>query len=165
MIGRLSILFITVAISTQNASAEPASAQSTAVAPTTANNAFDLTGFWKYGDDRILYFTQDGAILESRHKERTKDHAHYADEIDFKATIRDDLVHGAHLIRLSWGMHSKCPLDMWVGMGLTLNQDHTKLTGFRGHRTVDLVTCKPKTEPPRPLVYTRMLDTKGNPLR
>jgi hypothetical protein len=165
MIGRLSILIIAIAISAHSVAAKPATEQSTKASTPTAGSAFDLTGYWKYGDDRVLYFKQDGSVLKSRHKERTKNHAHFADEIDFKATIRDDLVHGAHLIRLSWGMHSKCPLDLWVGMGLTLNQEHTKLTGFRGHRTVDLVTCKAKTEPPQSLVYTRMLDAEGNPLK
>ncbi|MEH6756005.1 MAG: hypothetical protein V7676_00675 [Parasphingorhabdus sp.] len=129
------------------------------------NIPYDLTGYWKYGDNRILYLTQNGVNLESRHTKRTTDFVHEADEVDFTATLRGNLVYGAHLIRLSWAMHNICPVDLWVGMGLTVNDEQTKLTGFRGHRTVNLKTCKVEDQPPRDFVYTRMLDEKGHPLK
>lgn len=124
---------------------------------------YDLTGYWKYGDNRILYFTHDGLSLTSHHTKQTTDFVHAAQEVDFTATIHDNLVYGAHLIRLSWPMHNICPVDMWVGMGLTVNDDQTMLTGFRGHRTVNLKSCKVERQAPLSFVYTRMLDANGDP--
>lgn len=137
----------------------------TAMATNADSVQYDLTGYWKYGDNRILYLTQDGPKLTSHHTKQTPDYAHFADELDFTATVLGDLVHGAHLIRLPWPMHGKCPLDMWVGIGLTINDDQTVMTGFRGHRTVDLVTCEVSNGSTRSFVYHRMLDAEGNPLK
>jgi len=161
MFRHIIILLAGILLFGQNAIASPRSQD--ILAPESAEN--DLSGYWKYDDDRIVYITQDGLNLRSRHIKDATDFAHYAEEINFTATVRDDLVYGAHLIRLSWPQHRICPVDMWVGLGLTVNDDHTKLTGFRGHRTVNLVSCEIEIQPPVSLVYTRMLGADGVPLR
>lgn len=125
----------------------------------------DLTGYWKQGKHRILYFRQDGSKLISRHVKRTRVLAYDAEDIDFSATVHGNLVYGAHLNRLSRSMHRKCPVDMWVGIGLTVSEDYTRLTGFRGDRSVNLANCKVTSTNSVPFVYTRMLDSQGQPLR
>lgn len=150
MFGRFSLFAFALATMPQSVLATP---------------EHDLTGYWKNDNGHVLYFKQDESVLNSFHTKETADYVHYAEEIDFTASVLGNLVHGAHLIRLSWPLHRKCPLDMWVGMGLTLNADRTRLTGFRGHRTVDLINCEINTEATRSFSYTRMLDVNGDPLR
>lgn len=114
----------------------------------------DLTGYWQQGDGQIFYFTQEGSRLTSRHPKRSA--RNDENDIDFTATIRGNLVYGAHRGPFSRAMQKKCSLQIWVGMGLTVNDDRTELTGFRGDRIVDPKTCSAKDSAPVKLVYTRM---------
>jgi len=127
--------------------------------------SFDLTGYWRYGTNRILYFAQEGASLTSRHTKQTSDFVHYKNEVDFTATIAGDQLTGRHLSRLSPSAHKKCPVDMWVNIGLTVNEQATKLTGFRQAKSVDLKSCVVSPNGRAALEYTRMLDDEGNPLK
>lgn len=117
----------------------------------------DLTGYWQQADGDILYFTQDGSSLTSRYKKRSANNDE--NDIDFTATVHGNLIYGAHRGPFSRAMQKKCSLQIWVGMGLTLSDDGTELTGFRGDRIVDLKTCSAKNSDPVGLVYTRMADS------
>ncbi len=116
----------------------------------------DLTGYWQQGDGQIFYFTQEGSRLTSRHPKRSA--RNEENDIDFTATVHGNLIYGAHRGPFSRAMQKKCSLQIWVGMGLTLNDDRTELTGFRGDRIVDSKTCSAKDSDPVKLVYTRMAD-------
>ncbi len=157
-----------IAIASTNVAANPPSAQTemNILAQGQSNEAqHDLTGYWKYGDDRVLYFTQEGSKLRSRHIKQAPDYAHFAGDIDFSANIVGDLVHGVQQIRLIWPMHNRCSANMPVGMGLTINESHTKLTGFRSSRTVNLADCSVSRGEPDRIEYTRVLDANGKPKR
>ena len=121
----------------------------------------DLTGTWQQGDGAIVHFTQDGSSLTSRYSERSA--GNYENDIDFTATIHGNLVYGAHRGPFSRAMQKKCAVQIWVGMGLTLSDDGTRLEGFRGDRAVDPRTCSAVNSDPVSLVYTRIEGAK--PLR
>jgi len=114
----------------------------------------DLTGYWQQADGEILYFTQDGTSLISRHSDESASHDH--GEIDFTATIHGTLVYGAHRAPASRAMQDKCARQIWVGMGLTLSEGGTELRGFRGDRKVDPGTCSITDSAPVAVVYTRI---------
>lgn len=130
------------------ASGVAALAQADGMAP--AEN--DLTGLWQQGDGQIVHFTQQGAALTSRHRSPRGQEA----EVDFTATIHGNLVYGAHRGPFSRIMQKKCALQIWVGMGLTLNADRTELTGFRGDRIVDPKSCRVANSDPVTIVYRRL---------
>lgn len=113
-----------------------------------------LTGYWQQDDGQIFYFTQEGSSLTSRHAQRSAGHTE--SEVDFTATIYGNLIYGAHRSPHSRAMQEKCAQQIWVGMGLTLNDDRTELTGFRGDRIVDPKTCSVRDSDPVGLVYTRI---------
>jgi|GEM_PF-847209 len=116
----------------------------------------DLTGYWQQGNGEIVYFTQDGTSLTSRYRKRSA--SNDENDIDFTATVHGNLVYGAHRGPFSRAMQKKCALQIWVGMGLTLNEDGTELAGFRGDRVVDRKSCSTKNSDPVRLVYTRVAD-------
>lgn len=130
--------------------------------PDANNNAsmpqveFDLTGYWQQGDGQIFYFSQDGSSLTSRYPKRSA--RNNENEIDFTATIHGNLVYGAHRASFARALQEKCSSQIWVGMGLTLNDGRTELTGFRGDRIVDPKNCSVKDSHPLGLVYTRVVD-------
>ncbi|WP_430414333.1 hypothetical protein [Parasphingorhabdus sp.] len=123
----------------------------------------DLTGFWTQGGYKIVYFEQDGSRLTSRYTKRSADNK--KNEIDFTATIHGNLVYGAHRAPFSRKLQKKCAHQIWVGMGLTLEANHRKLTGFRGNRTVDPKNCEVDNSETVDIIYTRMVDADGNPLK
>lgn len=116
----------------------------------------DLTGYWRQDDGQIFYFTHEGSSLTSRRSQRSTNN--HESEVDFTATIYGNLIYGAHRASFSRAMQEKCLGQIWVGMGLTLNDGRTELTGFRGDRIVDLKTCSVKDSDPVGLVYTRIDD-------
>ena len=116
----------------------------------------DLTGYWQQDDGQIFYFVQEGTSLISRHAQRSA--GNNENEVDFTATIYGNLVYGAHRSPGSRAMQEKCAQQIWVGMGLTLNDDRTELTGFRGVRIVDAKGCSVKDSDPVGLVYSRIDD-------
>ena len=115
-----------------------------------------LTGYWQQDDGQIFYFVQEGSSLISRHAQRSA--GNNENEVDFTATIYGNLVYGAHRSPGSRAMQEKCAQQIWVGMGLTLNDDRTELTGFRGDRIVDAKGCSVKDSDPVGLVYSRIDD-------
>ncbi|NRD90785.1 hypothetical protein C8024_17085 [Sphingopyxis sp. BSNA05] len=117
----------------------------------------DLSGSWQQADGDVLHFTQDGTSLTSRYLERSANND--ADDIDFTATIHGNLVYGAHRAPFSRAMQKKCALQIWVGMGLTLNEGGTELRGFRGDRIVDPESCNVTDSAPVAVVYTRIADS------
>lgn len=117
----------------------------------------DLTGYWQQADGQILYFTQEGSSLTSRYEKASA--SNDENDIDFTATVHGNLIYGAHRGPFSQVMQKKCALQIWVGMGLTLSDDGTELTGFRGDRIVDLKTCSAKNSDPVEVVYTRIADS------
>jgi len=162
LIPFLCLFFVTLPVATANPSTLEFS--KSGVTQNQAGEAqHDLTGYWKYGDDRVLYLTQKGSNVRSRYIQQTPDYAHFAEEIDFSANIVGNLLHGVQLIRLPWPMHNKCPVDMHVGIGLTMNESRTSLTGFRASRTVNLINCTVESGEPVQIEYTRMLDIDGKP--
>ena len=120
----------------------------------------DLTGYWQQEDGQIFRFSQEGSILTSRHSKRSA--SNVENQIDFTATIYGNLIYGAHRASFSSALLAKCTNQIWVGMGLTLNEERTKLTGFRGNRIVDPKTCSVKDSDPVGLVYSRI--TAAEPL-
>lgn len=166
MSRRIFLLLGLIFTAVPNATANPLVAEtnkSNSAQNQSSEARYDLTGYWKYGDDRVLYFTHKGSNLRSHHTKRAPDYAHLAKEIDFSANIAGNLVHGVQKIRLPWPMHNRCPADMNVGIGLTMNDSYTKLTGFRASRTVNLVDCTVGRGEPDRIEYTRMLDANGKP--
>lgn len=123
----------------------------------------DLTGFWTQGGYKIVYFEQDGSRLTSRYTKRSADNN--KNDIDFTATIHGSLVYGAHRAPFSRKLQKKCAHQIWVGMGLTLEDNQRKLTGFRGNRTVDPKNCSVDNSETVDIIYTRMVDADGNPLK
>ena len=116
----------------------------------------DLTGYWQQEDGTVVRFTQDGTSLTSRHSQRSADND--KNDIAFTATVHGNLVYGAHRGPFSRAMQRKCALQIWVGMGLTLSEDGTRLEGFRGDRTLDPQSCRAENSAPVALVYKRMSD-------
>lgn len=116
----------------------------------------DLTGYWQAADGETFYFTQEGSSLTSRHTKRSANNAE--NEIDFTATVHGNLVYGAHRGPFSRAMEQKCSRQIWVGMGLTLNDDRNELTGFRGDRIIDPENCTARNSDPVGLVYNRIAD-------
>ena len=139
----------------------PADVEST----TRDDGSGDLTGYWKNSSNQTVYFTQTGFNVIARFKRYKRKSDYFSKEVDFNATLRGDLLHGAHRQRLSRRKEKKCSKEIWVGMGLTLNTDHTKLTGFRGNQKINLSNCKTSADGTIPFVYTRMFDRNGKPLR
>ena len=115
---------------------------------------FDLTGYWQQEGGQIFYFTQEGASLTSRHSRRSSTSA--PNDVDFSATIYGNLVYGAHRAGFIPALPEKCSGQLWVGMGLTLNEQRSELTGFRGDRIVDPKNCTVKDSVPVRLVYVRV---------
>ncbi len=118
----------------------------------------DLTGYWQQGDGQVFYFTQEGSSLTSRHSRKSA--SHVENEVDFTATIHGNLIYGAHRGPYSRAMQEKCSRQIWVGMGLTLNEGRNELTGFRGDRIVDPENCSAKNSDPVAVVYTRIADAE-----
>jgi len=116
----------------------------------------DLTGYWQQGDGEIFYFTQEGFSLTSRYRDQSANNDE--NDVDFTATVHGNLIYGAHRGPFSRSMQKKCAVQIWVGMGLTLNDDGTELEGFRGDRIVDRQTCSTKNSEPVKLVYKRIAD-------
>lgn len=114
----------------------------------------DLTGYWQQEDGQIFYFSQDGSSLISRHSHRSASNAE--NDVDFTATIYGNLVYGAHRAAFSPALLEKCSSQIWVGMGLTLNDKRTELTGFRGDRIVDPENCDVDDSDPIGLAYVRI---------
>ena len=119
----------------------------------------DLTGYWQQDDGQIFYFTQDGSSLTSRHSHRSANNAE--NDVDFTATIYGNLVYGAHRASFSSALLKKCSSQIWVGMGLTLNDERSKMTGFRGDRIVNPENCDVEDSDPVGLVYVR-IDEAGS---
>lgn len=117
----------------------------------------DLSGSWKQANGDLLHFTQDGSSLISRYRERSANND--AEDIDFTATMHGNLVYGAHRAPLPRATQKKCALQIWVGMGLTLNEGGTELRGFRGDRIVDPESCSVMDSAPVAVVYTRITDS------
>ena len=117
----------------------------------------DLAGYWKQGNGEIVRFTREGSSLTSRYQKRSA--SNDENDIDFTATVHGNLIYGAHRGPFSRAMQKKCAMQIWVGMGLTLSEDGTELTGFRGDRIVDPKTCSAKNSDPVKLVYTRVTDS------
>ncbi|MGB5724909.1 MAG: hypothetical protein WBM39_10885 [Parasphingorhabdus sp.] len=113
-----------------------------------------LTGYWQQDDGRIFYFTQEGSSLTSRHSKHSS--SNNEGEVDFTATIYGNLIYGAHRAPNSRSVQEKCSRQIWVGMGLTLNEEGTGLKGFRGDRIVDPKDCSVKDSDPVGLVYIRI---------
>jgi hypothetical protein len=113
--------------------------------------ANDLTGYWQQGGGQIFHFIQEGTSLTSRHPARNNEN-----DLEFSATVHGSLIYGAHRGPFSRAMQKKCARQIWVGMGLTLSDDRTKLTGFRGDRIIDPKTCSARYSDPVKLVYTRV---------
>jgi hypothetical protein len=114
----------------------------------------DLTGYWQQEDGQIFYFSQDGSSLTSRHSHRSA--SNDKNDVEFTATIYGDLVYGAHRAAFSPALLEKCSSQIWVGMGLTLNDKRTALTGFRGDRIVDPENCDVEDSEPVGLAYVRI---------
>jgi hypothetical protein len=114
----------------------------------------DLTGHWRQGDGHIVYFTQVGSSLTSRYSKSPT--SNVENEVDFTATIYGNLIYGAHRASFSHALQEKCSSQIWVGMGLTLNETRTELTGFRGDRIVDPESCSVEDSDPVGLVYIRI---------
>ena len=117
----------------------------------------DLAGYWQQGNGEIVRFTREGSSLTSRYQKRSA--SNDENDIDFTATVHGNLIYGAHRGPFSRAMQKKCAVQIWVGMGLTLSEDGTELTGFRGDRIVDPKTCSAKNSDPVKLVYTRVTDS------
>jgi hypothetical protein len=122
-----------------------------ALADGTEQAANELTGYWQQGDGEIFHFIQEGTSLTSRGPVRSNEN-----DLDFSATIHGNLIYGAHRGPFFSAMRKKCALQIWVGMGLTLNDDRTILSGFRGDRIVDPKSCSVSYGDPVKLVYTRV---------
>lgn len=120
----------------------------------THQTEFDLTGYWQQDGGQIFYFAQEGSSLTSRHMQRAAGNDER--DIDFTATVHGNLIYGAHRASFSRVLRAKCSNQIWVGMGLTVNDDRTELTGFRGDRIVDPKTCNVKDSAPVGLVYKRI---------
>lgn len=116
----------------------------------------DLTGYWQQENGHIVHFTQDGSSLTSRYVKRST--TSEPDDIDFTATVHDNLIYGAHRGPFSRAMQKKCRVQIWVGMGLTVKDDGTILEGFRGDRTVNPRTCSVENSDAVKLVYKRVAD-------
>ena len=117
----------------------------------------DLAGSWQQGNGELVRFTREGSSLTSRYQKRSA--SNDENDIDFTATVHGNLIYGAHRGPFSRAMQKKCAMQIWVGMGLTLSEDGTELTGFRGDRIVDPKTCSAKNSDPVKLVYTRVTDS------
>lgn len=118
--------------------------------------ASNLTGYWQTGDGEIFYFTQQGSSLTSRHWKPSD--VSSENDTNFTATVHGNLIYGAHRAPSSRVMQAKCSRQIWVGMGLTLNDDGNELKGFRGDRMVDPNNCSANNSDPVGLVYTRIKD-------
>lgn len=114
----------------------------------------DLTGYWQQDGGAIFRLLQTGSSLISRHSEQSD--SNVENQIDFTATIYGNLIYGAYRAPFSRAQLAECSHQIWVGMGLTLNDDRTRLTGFRGARILDPKTCRVTDSAPVSLVYTRM---------
>ena len=121
----------------------------------------DLTGYWQQDDGQIFYFEHSGSSLVSRHVKRSA--RNNENDIDFTATVHGNLIYGAHRGPFSRAMQEKCSNQIWVGMGLTLNDGRNQLAGFRGDRAVDPKNCSAKNADTVALVYTKVADEEGNP--
>lgn len=121
------------------------------------NTEQDLTGYWRQADGSIFHFTQEGTSLISRYRVESENNDE--NDIDFTATVHGNLIYGAHRGPFSRAMQKKCTFQIWVGMGLTLNDGGTELRGFRGDRIVDPKTCSVTDSDPVTVVYTRVADS------
>lgn len=116
----------------------------------------DLTGYWQQDDGQVFHFSQSGTNLTSRRSGLSADFVEIP--VDFTATIYGNLIYGAYRAPVSGERLARCASQIWVGMGLTLNEDRTKLTGFRGVRVVDPKSCNVRDSAPVGLVFTRIAD-------
>ena len=149
----LTMVYGTAAQALPDAAANPAD-QNRVVAEKIADQSEnDLTGYWQRGDGLVVHFTQQGSSVTSRQPKRSA----YNDDpdIDFTATVHGYLIYGTHRGPFNRMVQKKCSIQIWVGMGLTLNQDQTELRGFRGDRIVDSKTCTAKNSDPVELLYSR----------
>lgn len=152
MIYRRSVCVLLALLTANGVAAEPLAALGTDAS--SPQDELDLTGYWRQADGQIFHFVQDGSSLTSRYSQATASNA--ANDVDFTATIYGNLVYGAHRAAFSRVLLEKCSSQIWVGMGLTLNDKRTELTGFRGDRIVDPENCSVEDSDPVGLVYVRV---------